>query len=115
MKAQELSVLGLSVLGILSLLAAQQVLQGAGLAHPEVWCPPTAWPSLLAAAVQPRGPGGEGATGSHSHIHPGVCAHGALPSIFGDLSLSPASPRCLPKSCIIRVISRAVTVYEGRG
>ena len=70
MKAQELSVLGLSVLGTLSLLAAQQVLQGAGLAHPEVWCPPTTWPSLLAAAVRPRGPGEEGAAGSRSHVHP---------------------------------------------
>ena len=65
MKAQELS-----VLGILSLLASQQVLRGAGLAHPTVWCPRTTWPGLLAEAVQPRHPGGEGAAGSHSHVQP---------------------------------------------
>lgn len=98
MKAQELS-----VLGILSLLASQQVLRGAGLAHPTVWCPRTTWPGLLAEAVRPRRPGGEGAAGSHSHVQPRCLSTRSSPThIWQFVSLprpSEVSAKILYNSC----------------
>lgn len=98
MKAQELS-----VLGILSLLASQQVLRGAGLAPPTVWCPRTTWPGLLAEAVRPRRPGGEGAAGSHSHVQPRCLSTRSSPThIWQFVSLprpSEVSAKILYNSC----------------
>ena len=48
--------------------------QGAGLAHSEVWCPPTTWPSLLAAAVPGPALPPRGHTPLTPDIHPRPCA-----------------------------------------